>query len=219
MTLKRSFLAVVLTLVSLGHSWGQATDANGNVTAQIIFAGPSAITTTFVEPPAMTGGGSGGSSDNTQWLKVEWHYAVKPTAPLPFVDSVQFRVWIEGRDLYDPTATTAEGLAVALTGTVTYVNLAATNDAYGVVYVHPSTLARYSSKNGYTDFERKFNVHVEAYVGGAKQDAIDKNKETDLTWYSTLHSVPNMVYRQDQCVFIVTDASRYPQLKLPASGQ
>jgi hypothetical protein len=206
--LKRSFLGILLAGFSLGHSWGQAANS------PIVFQG-AAITTTMVEAPTLgrTEGGGGGS-ENTQWLKVEFHYTVAPTTGVPFVDSAEFRIWLEGRDLYDPKATTAEGTAVALTGTVTYVNLAPTRDAYGVFYVSPSALARYSTKNGPSDFTEKFNVHVEAYVGGAKVDYFDKTKEQDPAWFSKLQAVPDMVFRQDQCVFIVNDPSRYPQIKL-----
>ena len=79
---------------------------------------------------------------------------------------------------------------------------------------HPSALARYSTKDGATDFTEKFNVHVEAYVGGAKVDYFDKTKEQDPDWFSKLQAVPDMVFRQDQCVFIVNDPARYPQIKL-----
>jgi hypothetical protein len=212
MTLKRSFLAVLLTVVSLGHGWGQATDANGRVNAPIIFAGPDAISTSFVDAPNVGRSGSDGGQ-NAQWLKVEFHYAVVPKDSLPFLDSAEFRIYIEGRDLFDPSAKTAEGTSVTLTGNVSYVNLAATRDGYGVFYVHPSTLARYSTKEGSTDFDRKFNIHLEAYVDGQKVDNIDKKKEQDLEWYKPLKAVTGMVYRQDQCCFIVSDPMHYPQIK------
>jgi hypothetical protein len=118
----------------------------------IVFA-QSAITTSFVTPTNI-GGSGGGNDTNQQWLKVEFHYGVlqPPLAPVPqgqtppqFVDSVEFRVWIEGRDFYAPPPTTPQGLPVALTGSVTYVNVPASRDAYGVFYVPPATLARFSS--------------------------------------------------------------------------
>jgi hypothetical protein len=211
-TLKRSSLAIVLAGFSLGHSWGQAANS------PIVFQGPEAITTTLVGAPSI-GRSEGGGNDDAQWLKVEFHYSVAPTTGVPFVDSVEFRIWLEGRDLFDPKATTADGTAVALTGTVTYVNLAATRDGYGVFYVSPSALARYSAKNGVSDFSDKFNVHVEAYVGGAKVDYFDKTKEQDPAWFSKLQAVPDMVFRQNQCVFIVNDPSRYPQIKLVTPAQ
>ena len=215
MTLKRSFLAVLLAGFSLGHSRAQAPDS------PIAFQGPGAITETLVDPPVVGRiENPGGRDNNTQWLKVEFHFSVKPKdGGAPFVDAVEFRVWVEGRDLYDPTAKTAEGSAVALTGTVTYVNLAASRDAYGCFYVPPSAMARYGSKNGPSDFTDKFNVHVEAYVGGTKVDYFDKNKEQDPAWFSALHAVAGEVCRQDQCVFMVSDPSRYPQIKLSSSGQ
>jgi hypothetical protein len=174
----------------------------------------SAITTTFVSAPNF-GGTGGRSDDSTQWLKVEFHYGVTPPAPLKFVDSVEFRVWIEGRDLYAPEAQNAQGIAVGLTGTVTYLNLAETRDAYGVFYVPPATLARYSTSRGTSDFDRLFNIHVEAYVMGTKVDYFDKNKETDANWYLQLKPLSGFVYRQDQSPFILTDPDRYPPIKLP----
>jgi hypothetical protein len=208
-TLKRSFLGILLTAFSLGHSQGQAANS------PVVFQSPDAITTTMVDVPNLgRSDSSGGGNANTQWLKIEFHYGVTPKTIAPFVDSIEFRIWVEGRDLYDPAAPTAEGTAVALTGTVTYVNVAASRDGYGSFYVSPSTLARYSTKNGVSDFTEKFNVHVEAYVGGSKVDYFDKNKEQNLNWYTTLKAVTGMVYRQDQCPFIVNDVSRYPQIKL-----
>jgi hypothetical protein len=210
--LKRSFLAVFLTGLALGPAWGQAADS------PIVFVAPDAITTTFVDPPQL-GNTSGGSSDRAQWLKVEFHYACAPKAPATFLDSVEFRVWIEGRDLFAADAPTAEGIPVALTGTVTYVNIAASKDVYGVFYVHPATLARYSTKQGSTDFERRFNVHIEAYVGGAKMDFFDKSKEQDLNWFTQLRVISGLVYRQDQCPFLVSDVNRYPPIRLSTPAQ
>lgn len=188
--------------------------ATGRLAAQvpnspIVFA-QSAITTSFVPAPNVAG--SGDSSD-AQWLKVEFHYSVTPVAPLKFVDSVEFRIWIEGRDLYSPQATTKEGLPVALTDTITYVNLAATHDAYGCFYIPPGTLARYSTERGPSSFDRDFDIHIEAYVGGVKVDYFDKNKETDANWYQQLTPLTGFVYRQDQSPFILTDANKYPPIK------
>ncbi len=183
----------------------------------IVFA-QSAITTSFVSPTSV-GGGAGGDDSDAQWLKVEIHYSVQPQTPLKFVDAVEFKIWIEGCDLYAPEATTRNGIPVALTGTLDYVNLGTTRDAYGVFYVPPATLARYSTDRGPSDFDRTFNIHVEAYVGGVKVDYFDKNKETDANWYQQLKPLSGFVYRQDQSPFILTDPNRYPPIKLPAPAQ
>lgn len=185
----------------------------------IVFAS-SAITTTFVPAPQLQGGVGSGAGSDAQWLKVEFHYSVVPKDPAKFVDSAQFHIWIEGRDLYAANAPTSDGVAVGLTGSITYVNLAATRDAYGVFYVPPATLARYSTSRGFEDFDRTFNIHIEADVGGGTVDYFDKNKESDSNWYKTLVPVPGLVYRQDQSPFIVTDPDRYPPIKLPTeTGQ
>ena len=185
----------------------------------IVFQSPEAITVALVNAPQLGSSEGGGGSDRAQWLRVEWHYGVSPKGAVPFVDAVEFRVWVEGRDLYATEATSADGIPVALTGTVTYVNLPEMRDAYGVMYIPPSTLTRYGSKAGPTDFAEKFNVHVEAYVGGAKMDLFDKGKPQDPNWYQSVKAIPNLLYRQDQCPFLLMDTSRYPQLKALAPAQ
>jgi hypothetical protein len=206
---------------SLGLAVGLALGA-GPLAAQvpnspIVFA-QSAITTSMVTPTSV-GSGSGGGDSEGQWLKVEFHYGVIPATPLKFVDAVQFKIWIEGRDLYAPEATTKEGIAVGLTDSITYINLPAARDAYGVFFIPPATLARYSTDRGPEDFERTFNVHVEAYVGGVKVDYFDKNKETDANWYQQLKPLAGFVCRQDQSPFVLTDINRYPPIKQPTPEQ
>jgi len=84
-------------------------------------------------------------------------------------------------------------------------------------YVHPSTLKRYC-KLAPTDFERTFNIHMEASVGGKVMDTFDKKKEQDPNWYQPLKPLSGFVYRQNQCIFAVADPSRYPAIKLPAES-
>ena len=180
----------------------------------VVFA-QSAITTSLVDAPTVGSNQSGFTSDS-QWLKVEFHYAVAP-APSKFLDAVEFRIWIEGRDLYAPEAPTKDGIPVALTGTVTYVSLPETRDAYGVFYVPPATLDRFATDRGKEDFDRLFNIHIEAYINGTKVDYFDKKKEQDGNWYQQLKPLTGYVYRQDQCVFIMTDPNHYPPIKAPAT--
>lgn len=190
----------------------------------IAFANTDAVTVTLVDPPVSVGGsgGSGPGGDSgggKQWLKVEFHYSVTPPEDKgDYLDAVQFKVWIEGRDMLSPDAPGKDGLAIGLTGSVTYINLYRSRDAYGVFYVHPSTLGRYSTKSGVSDFTRKFNVHVQALVGGNDMDDINKNKENDPHWFETLKAIPNLVYRQNQSPFLTVDVSRYPAIKLPESA-
>jgi len=186
--------------------------------AGITFATPEAITTTFVDPPSLGGSNSSsGSSEDTKWLKVEFQYSVTPDKG-DYLDSVEFKIWIEGIDMVavNPTPPGTQGVAVGLTGSVTYVNVYKGKDVYGVFYVSPSTLGRYSAK-GYTDFERKFDVHIQALVDGKDIDDADKNKEDDPKWFEKLTPVPGLVYRQNQCPFIISDPNHYPAIKLPAS--
>ncbi len=138
-----------------------------------------AITTTFVPAPSIGSSTSGGGGDASQWLKVEFHYGTTALVTTKYLDEVQFKVWIEGIDLLAKDAPVpGKGVAVVMTGSVTYINVPAGKDNYGSFYVHPNTLGRYSSRDA-EDFDRKFDVHMEAYVGGVLMDKIDKNKEKD----------------------------------------
>ncbi len=208
----RSFLVVsVLGLMAGRSAFGQAANS------PIAFVNESAITTSFVSAPNLSPSGPSTGDEATQWLKVEFHYGTTPNLTSPFVDSVEFKVWIEGRDLYAPDAPKGQGWAVTLTGSVTYVNVPAGKDIYGVFYIPPSTLARYS-EHGYSDFERKYDVHISAFVGGQEMDRYDKNKEADPNWYKAPKAIEGMVYRQNQTPFIAYDADRYPPIKLPAES-
>jgi len=212
MVLRRSCLPVFfLGLIAAPAAFGQAKNS------PIAFVNQEAITTSFVATPVFNSTGSAppSPSEALQWLKVEFHYGTTLALKTPYVDAVEFKVWIEGRDLQAPEATTREGIAVGLTGSVTYVNIPAGKDIYGVFYVHPSTLGRYSGTRGYEDFDRKFNIHLEAYVGGALMDAIDKNREKDPNWFTQLKAIPNLVYRLDQSPFILDNPDHYQEIKLP----
>ncbi len=206
-----------LTLARIGQDAGEAKPPR-----VILFNDRDGVSSSFVQPPAL-GSTSGAASDaGGQWLKIEFHFSVNPppTQKSPFVDAAEFKIWVEGRDLYAPNAPGVDGVAVALTGSVTYVNLVAGKDAYGVFYVHPSALTRYSTKNGaQEDFDRRFNIHIEADVAGTPVDVYDKKKETDPGWYKPLVPVAGMVMHQDMTPFIAADVSRYPQIKVSNPGQ
>jgi hypothetical protein len=231
----RSFSVLfLLALLTAPAAFGQLKDAKGNLISPVAFANQDAITTTFVTSPNLSGmsavatSGNATSSDTppdpsdvtNQWLKVEFHYGTTAALKTKYLDSVEFKVWIEGRDLLATNAPVpGKGIAVALTGSVTYINVPAGSDIYGVFYVHPSTLGRYSGEHGVTDFDRKFDVHMEAYVGGTLMDKIDKNKEQDPNWFQPLVPITGLVYRQDQSPFIIVDPDRYPAIKLPTTAQ
>src|ERR1700722_11047577 len=161
MVLKRSCpVLFLLVLLAAPAAFGQAPNS------PVAFVNEEAITTSFVPAPSVGGGSEGGGSrDNSQWLKVEFHYGTTAALTTNYLDEVQFKVWIEGLDALAPNASQpgGKGLAVALTGSVTYINVPAGKDIYGSFYVHPSTLGRYSSDRGYEDFDRKFDIHLEAY--------------------------------------------------------
>ena len=209
----------VLFLLVLGVVCIPAWSQNPAPDRPVLFDNRDGIATSFVIAPVIATASSATSyngNTNTQWLKVELHYGVttKPDQP-NFLPSVTFKVWIEGLDLFDPQGKPGVGIAVALTGSVTYVNVPAGKDNYGVFYVHPNTLSRYSTTAGYTDFNRKFNIHAEAEVNGQLSDYYNKNKEADpLNWFKPLKVVDGLVYRQNQCAFIVDSPDRYPAIKL-----
>ena len=204
----------VVLLLGLALGLVKAQD-QGQTVPPIVFPNQGAITTSFVTATSL--GGSGGSSGgDNQWLKIEFRYTVNPPTGLNYLDEVQFKVWVEGRDTLDPKATSREGMAIALTGSVTYVNVPKGRDAYGVFYVHPSTLGRYSTDRGTSDFERKWDVHIEADVDGKAVAGVDKNREQDPNWYlPPVRPVPGFVFRQNQTPFINADPDRYPAIKLP----
>jgi len=220
---KRSHLVVfLLSLIAAPAVFGQLA------TSPIAFAERDAILTTFVTAPNLNtdANPSPPSGEPAQWLKVEFHYGITPALTTKYLDSVEFKVWIEGLDRFATNAQGGKGVGVALTGSVTYINipvdkeLGQGKDLYGVFYVHPSTLSRYSRDHGTAeDFVEpdKFDVHIEAYVGGALMDYNNKNKEQDPQgWFKPLTVVPNLVYRQDQCPFLISNPDRYPMIKLPA---
>ena len=222
MVLKRSLPVVLLLAVTTAPAaFGQLKDASGKLIAPIAFANQEAITTSFVQAVNQGGTAGGAVGDNTQWLKVEFHYGATTAMTKRYLDAAEFKIWIEGLDpdAPNPTQPSGKGVAVALIGDITYVNVPASKDLYGVVYVHPSTLARYSDEHGFEQYERKYDIHIEAYVGGVLVDAIDKNKEKDPQWFKSLIPVPSLVYRQDQSPFIMADTDRYPALKLSTPAQ
>jgi hypothetical protein len=216
MVLRRCYpVLFLLALIAAQPAFGQAKDS------PVAFVNQEPITTLFISTPTVGGiGGMSGVGANNNWLKVEFHFITTAALKTPYLDAVEFKVWIEGLDLSAKNAPIpGKGAAVALTGSVNYVNVPAGKDIYGVFYVHPATLGRYSGDRGYEDFDRKFNIHVEAYVGGALMDAIDKKKDpAGPDWYKALTVVPNLVYRQDQCPFMMYDPDRYPAIKLPAAA-
>jgi hypothetical protein len=185
--LRRSHLLVILLgLITAPAAFGQAQDASGHLISPVAFANEDAITTSFVPAPNIGGTSGGGSSDVGQWLKVEFHYGTTPVLTTKYLDEVQFKIWIEGLDLLAKNAPVpGKGVAVVMTGEVTYVNVPAGKDLYGSFYVHPNTIGRYSSRDA-EDFDRKFNIHVEAYVGGQLMDQIDKRKEKDPAWFKPI---------------------------------
>lgn len=210
--MRRYWVVFFLGLIAGPAAFGQAANS------PIAFVNREAITTTFVSAPFLGTNGNQSASRGANWLQVEFHYGTTAALTTPFLDEVEFKVWIEGLDLQATDAPVkGQGVAVGLTGSVTYVNVPAGKDIYGVFYVHPNTLARYSSTRGYEDFDQKFNIHIEAYIGGAKMDYFDKKKENDPNWFQQLRVVPNLVYRQDQCPFLIYSPDRYPAIKLPAA--
>ena len=209
--LKQRFLILFLLVSASVRVFSQAADS------PVVFTSPGGITASFVDCPSL-GGTSTTSGSSSKWLKIEFKYSATPVKG-DYIDSVQFKVWLEGRDLTAADAPGNEGSAIALTGSATYVCVPKGKDTYGVFYVNPSVLGRYSGKQGPSDFERKFNVHLDALVDGKIVDNIDKTKEEELTWYQKLTAVAGFVCRQDQCPFMLTDPNKYPPLKLSTSAE
>lgn len=214
--LKRHSLALLFLTLIVSFAHGQTQDAPIN------FVVRDAIITSFVTAPNLgsTGdAGGGGSRSNNQWLKVEFHYGTTANLKTRFLPSAEFKVWIEGvdPDAENKTQASGKGVAIALTASVTYVNIEAGKDVYGVFYVNPATLSRFSSRPD--EYDKKFNIHLEAYVDGKQVDFFDKNKEKNLDWFKPLVATPGYVYNHDQCCFISVDPDKYPPIKLVAPAQ
>jgi len=208
--LKRCCLvACFLSLIATSVALGQAANS------PVAFVNEEAITTSFV-PATNLGTSSSGGGTPGQWLKVEFHYGTTANLTTKYLDAVQFKIWIEGLDLLAKNAPVpGKGVAVALTGSVDYINVPAGKDLYGVFYVHPNTLGRYSDDRGAENFDRKYNIHLEAYVNGQLMDHFDKRKDPmGDDWFTKLVPIPNLVYRQDQSPFFLNDVDRYPAIKL-----
>jgi hypothetical protein len=206
----------LLGLMVAPAAFGQAKDS------PVAFVNRDAILTTFIAAPNVgTQNSAGASGTPGQWLQVEFHYGTTQALKTKYLDAVEFKVWIEALDPMAINAQGGKGVGVALTGSVTYINVAAGKDIYGVFYVHPSTVGRYGGDRGTEDFDRKYDVHIEAYVGGVLMDAINKNpnEKDPLVWFKPLTAIPNLVYRQDQCPFLVANPDRYPAIKLSAAAQ
>jgi hypothetical protein len=212
----------LVALVGKPTVFGQLKDS------PIAFVNRDAITVTFVTAPNLPGSSSDSSatatsSDVQQWMQVEFHYGSTAAMTSRYLDAVTFKIWIEGldADAPNPGQPGGKGVAVGLTGSVTYINVPVGKDLYGVFYVHPNTLGRYSSGRGTEDWDRKFNIHLEASVDGKIVDNVDRKTDpAGLTWFQALRATPGLVYREDQCAFIVSNPSRYPAIKLPPdSGQ
>ncbi len=189
------------------------------------------IVSDLVDPPNLgafssnpyTNQSSGNSQRNKKWLRVEFTYDVNPPQTNPnveaqYLDEATFKVWIEARDYADPRAASqGQGLPVAFVGSVTYVNLYKGKGQFGAVFLHPATVERYGGpNNGIQNFMAtdKYDVHVEASVGGQPICGLDRLKETSQTWYQQLKPLNGLVYNKDQTPFIVFEPERYPAIKL-----
>jgi hypothetical protein len=166
----------------------------------------------FIKAPGSLGPKLGGrvkSTDN--WMAVTFTYQPFPFTGQTFLDEVQFKVYIEGREFKDDRD--KDGTTVVLPGEVTYVNVRGQKGMMGAMFVHPDTVERY----GLEKESNRLNVFVEAYEKGQLVDGMGKNtRETDEEWYKggKYPAKENLVYRQDQSVFLLTDTDGFPAIKL-----
>ena len=200
-----------------------AAQDQSNPPAPVVFSNFDAISVSLVTAPRNGGNSNTGyGGQGNQWLLVEFHYAVNPP-PRPgpvvtasdFLPQIEFKVWVEGRDQLDPQSKGAEGISIALTGSVTYVNVSKGRDNYGAFFVHPSSLSRFTNSRGANQFLTDFNIHLEANVDGKVVAAADRKKEEDPKWFTQLRAIPGFVYRQNQCPFLNYDPDKYPAIQVP----
>lgn len=162
----------------------------------------------FVSPDKWGPTRPGGSSRPAKWVLIEFNYTVTPANKAEYVDEVQFKANIEGDSATKEDRTQTP---VMLTAEVTYMMVPA-GKGFGSFYISPDVAARYHL----TENLSKFNINIQAFVGGQKVDAKDKKRDEE-NWYSKYPTVAGLVLTKVQSPFILNDADRYPTIK-PKQG-
>lgn len=194
---------LVLLLLIGGFASLRADEGDINITK---------VTTQSAMPQSVGGGGnrpgSGGNRGESKWYQINVEYTANPAKP--FLDEVQFKVYVEMEEKQDPKDRDNSGDPVLLTGEVTYVNIPKSRDTmYCSFYLHPNTIERYGGERGL----EKHNVHVEAYVGGTLVASADKKKD-DPDWiHGKFKSISGMVLTKDQSPWALADLDLYPAQK------
>lgn len=158
--------------------------------------------------------GASPTARDNKWILVEFAYTISPDPSakekVNFLDEVTFKVSVEGREGEGDERTAKTAI---LTGEVTYMAVPI-GKGYGALYISPDVAAYYRIDK----YMSKFNVNVQALIGGQVVDFKDKRKD-DENWYTRADYkiVPGMLLNKQQSVFILNDTDRYPTIK-PKQG-
>ncbi|MCS7063847.1 MAG: hypothetical protein NZM04_07385 [Methylacidiphilales bacterium] len=212
--MKKFLTVTVLAWMACGMYVGAQED--GGV---ISFDRTVKIKPEFVDAPVFAGGAAkpgGTAPTESKWMEVEFKYACMPPEALDlnskkgiYLDEAQFKIYIEGINPDEPNSD--QGEPILLVGEVTYINIPAGKENYGVFYVHPNTIGRYG---GQATFEKSNkNIRIEAYINGQLVDVIQKKEEDDDGWINPIKRVNHQVYTKEESPFRLVNISRYPAEK------
>lgn len=193
---------ILLLVVILGCSFSHV-----NAQDPVVFI--DKVETEMITPEKLGAPRSGSSGRPAKWVLVEFSYTVTPENRGEYLEEVQFKANIEGDAA---TKDDRKQQPVILTGEVTYMQVPA-GKGFGSLYISPDVATRYHIEQNLS----KFNVNVQAYVGGQMVDTKDKRKENDPNWFAPYKSISGLVMNKTQSVFILNDTDRYPTVK-PKQG-
>lgn len=162
--------------------------------------------------------GANSQRDQQKWLLVEITFTAYPDpkqdkpgkqAKLNFLDEVQFKVIVEGREEDgSPTNTNP----VLLTGDVTYMMVPTAPQGaknFASFYIPSDVAARYHLDKYITQFD----VNAQALVGGQVADSKNKKSDDKADWYAGYPTVDGKIFNKNQSPFILNDTDRYPTIK------
>ena len=163
----------------------------------------------FGAPPDLAASALPRAKKTKNWMVINFTYESFPYEGSDYLDEITFKVYIEGRQKKDTRD--REGDPIVLTGEVTYINIPAGRDQYGVVFVHYDAVERYMIETKST----QLNVRVEAYEKGKLADQVEKNsREENDKWVSAYPGKSGLVLNQSQTPWACSGSAAFPQIKL-----
>lgn len=152
------------------------------------------VEATLVRAPQYEITGGARSSRQEQWLQVQTEFASRPE----WIDTLTFTYYVL---LEDGELEEGESSRLKLfSGSVTYVDVAATMDGKSAVYLHPSTLARHGQLKA---------VAVVVSVPG-RELAVAMNPETQTRWWTEMPAREGLVFSRGRSPFALVNIDDYP---------